>query len=91
MELDFNDAEPRAKLIKHLKKHLNKVPDQFKPWDILLLGKLEDRDAFIPPKPFDSWVLNETSCLWEAPVAYPDDGQQYTWNEETTNWDLVTL
>lgn len=49
------------------------------------------RDAFIPPKPFDSWVLNETSCLWEAPVAYPDDGQQYTWNEETTNWDLVTL
>ena len=48
------------------------------------------RDAFIPPKPFDSWVLNETSCLWEAPIAYPDDGQQYTWNEETTNWDLIT-
>jgi hypothetical protein len=51
----------------------------------------ETRNAFIPPKPFDSWVLNETSCLWEAPVAMPDDGQQYTWNEETTNWDLVTL
>lgn len=50
MELDFNDAEPRAKLIKHLKKHLNKVPDQFKPWAILLLGKLEDRDAFINVK-----------------------------------------
>tara|TARA_R100000951_G_C2614241_1_gene172216 strand:- start:424 stop:771 length:348 start_codon:yes stop_codon:yes gene_type:complete len=50
----------------------------------------ETRDAFIPPKPFDSWTLNETSCLWEAPVAYPDDGQQYTWNEETTNWDLIT-
>jgi hypothetical protein len=49
------------------------------------------RDAFIPPKPFDSWVLNETSCLWEAPVEYPNDGQQYKWNEETTNWDLVTL
>ena len=49
------------------------------------------RDAFIPPKPFDSWVLNETSCLWEAPVAYPDDGQQYPWHEEPTNWDLVTL
>ena len=49
------------------------------------------RDAFIPPKPFDSWTLNENSCLWEAPVAMPDDGQQYTWNEETTNWDLVTL
>jgi len=48
------------------------------------------RDAFIPPKPFDSWTLNENSCLWEAPVAYPDDGQQYTWNEETTSWDLIT-
>ena len=50
----------------------------------------ETRDAFIPSQPFDSWVLNETSCLWEAPIAYPDDGQQYTWNEETTNWDLIT-
>jgi hypothetical protein len=48
------------------------------------------RDAFIPPKPYDSWVLNETSCLWEAPVAYPDDGERYTWNEDTTSWDLVT-
>jgi len=48
------------------------------------------RDAFIPPKPFDSWTLNENSCLWEAPVAMPDDGQQYTWNEETTSWDLIT-
>jgi len=47
------------------------------------------RDAFIPPKPFDSWVLNETSCLWEAPVEYPDDGERYTWNEDTTSWDLV--
>ena len=47
------------------------------------------RDAFIPPKPFDSWTLNENSCLWEAPVAYPDDGQQYSWNEETTSWDLI--
>lgn len=48
------------------------------------------RDAFIPPKPFDSWVLNETSCLWEAPVEYPDDGERYAWNEDTTSWDLVT-
>jgi len=48
------------------------------------------RDAFIPPKPFDSWMLNEDSCLWEAPVAMPDDGQQYTWNEETTSWDSIT-
>ena len=50
----------------------------------------ETRDAFIPPQPFDSWTLNETSCLWEAPVAYPDDGQQYTWNEELGTWDLIT-
>lgn len=50
----------------------------------------ETRDAFIPPQPFDSWILNETSCLWEAPVAYPDDGQQYTWNEGTGTWDLIT-
>lgn len=49
----------------------------------------ETRDAFIPPKPYDSWVLNEDSCLWEAPVAYPDDGETYEWNEETTSWDLV--
>ncbi len=47
------------------------------------------RDAFIPPKPFDSWTLNENSCLWEAPVAYPDDGQQYEWNEENQEWDLT--
>jgi hypothetical protein len=48
------------------------------------------KDAFIPPKPFDSWVLDEQSCLWEAPVAMPDDDQMYTWNEETTSWDLIT-
>ena len=48
------------------------------------------RDAFIPPKPFDSWTLNENSCLWESPVAYPNDGQMYTWNEESGAWDLVT-
>ena len=48
------------------------------------------RDAFIPPKPYASWTLDETTCLWQAPVAYPDDGQMYTWNEETTTWDLIT-
>jgi hypothetical protein len=49
------------------------------------------RDAFIPPKPFNSWILNETSCLWEAPVAYPTDGERYTWNEETTSWDVAEV
>ena len=48
----------------------------------------EDRDAFIPKKPFNSWILNETTCNWEAPVAYPTDGGTYTWNEETTTWNL---
>ena len=45
-----------------------------------------DRDAFIPPKPFNSWVLNETTCLWDAPVPYPTDGKRYTWDEATTSW-----
>lgn len=49
----------------------------------------EKRDAFIPPKPFDSWILNEETCLWDAPIPYPEDGGTYTWNEETTSWDLV--
>jgi hypothetical protein len=49
----------------------------------------EDRDAFIPPKPFKSWVLNETTCLWNAPVAMPQDGNGYKWNELTLSWDLV--
>ena len=48
----------------------------------------QTRDAFIPPKPFNSWILNETTCQWEAPVAYPEDGQNYSWNEETQQWDL---
>ena len=49
----------------------------------------QTRDAFISPKPnFNSWVLNETTCQWEAPVAYPDDGKIYVWNETTQQWDL---
>ena len=48
------------------------------------------RDAFIPPKPFASWLLNEETCLWHAPVAYPDDGKQYKWNENTQAWAEVT-
>ena len=44
------------------------------------------RDAFIPPKPFNSWVLNEDTCLWDAPVACPTDGKRYQWDEATTSW-----
>lgn len=49
----------------------------------------EDRDAFIPPKGFNSWVLNEETCIWEAPVAKPTDNRIYSWNEENQTWDLV--
>tara|TARA_R100000781_G_C3994455_1_gene98099 strand:- start:10 stop:411 length:402 start_codon:yes stop_codon:yes gene_type:complete len=56
----------------------------------------QSRDAFIPPKPFKSWILNETTCLWEAPVAQPELTQEqmdnynyYSWNEETQQWDLI--
>ena len=48
----------------------------------------EDRNAFIPPKPYNSWTLNETTCQWEAPVALPDTENRYNWNEETQQWDL---
>ena len=47
------------------------------------------RDAFIPPQPFASWTLNEDTCLWDSPVAYPDDGNLYIWNEETKSWSKV--
>jgi hypothetical protein len=47
------------------------------------------RDAFIPPKPYASWTLNETTCRWKAPVDMPTDNKFYTWNEETTSWDEV--
>ena len=56
----------------------------------------KDRDAFIPPKPYNSWVLNESTCRWDAPVAMPSDAGQgdppkmYTWNEETKSWDVIS-
>jgi len=48
-----------------------------------------DRDAFIPPKPFDSWNLDEDSCLWEPPIPMPNDGNPYAWNEENQAWSVV--
>lgn len=47
------------------------------------------RDAFIPPKPYTSWLLDENTCQWQAPIPYPTDGNLYTWNEETTSWILA--
>lgn len=49
----------------------------------------EERDAFIPPKPFESWVLNEETCLWEAPLPYPEDGGSYSWSEDLFAWEFV--
>jgi hypothetical protein len=49
----------------------------------------EERDAFIPPKTFDSWILNEETCLWEPPIPYPTDGKPYLWNEELVTWEEV--
>lgn len=49
----------------------------------------ESKDAFIPPKPYESFTLNETSCLWEAPSTYPTDGEMYRWNEENQSWEQI--
>jgi hypothetical protein len=49
----------------------------------------EDRDAFIPKKTYNSWILNENTCQWEAPVAKPNDGKRYNWNETNLTWDLI--
>jgi hypothetical protein len=54
----------------------------------------EDRDAFIPPKPFNSWILNEDTCQWQSPVAMPttelEENQYYSWNESIINWEVKT-
>jgi hypothetical protein len=50
----------------------------------------QTRDAFIAPKLYNSWVLNETTCQWEAPVARPEDDNMYTWNESILNWEIKT-
>lgn len=50
-----------------------------------------DNDVFITQKPFSNWTLNETTWSWEAPIAYPDDGEHYIWNESSQSWDLVNL
>jgi hypothetical protein len=47
------------------------------------------RDAFIPPKPYPSWTLDEDTCLWDSPIPYPDDGNRYEWNESTKAWDAI--
>ena len=51
----------------------------------------EDRDAFIPPKPYQSWTLNESSCNWESPIPYPQDNNKYNWNEQNQSWNLIEI
>jgi hypothetical protein len=51
----------------------------------------QQRDAFIPPKPYNSWLLNETTLLWDPPIPYPDDGQYYLWNEQTVSWKKIDI
>ena len=51
----------------------------------------EEKDAFVPPKPFESWTLNEITCRWQAPIPYPQDGRVYVWNEENLQWEEVVF
>jgi len=51
----------------------------------------QDLDAFVPPKPYDSWILNEETALWNPPVDYPDDENRYVWNEQDLSWELYEL
>jgi len=72
----YTDGEPSEDQTKALRYNYAGINFTYDP----------DRDAFIPPKPFDSWVINESTCLWEPPVEYPKDGEQYVWDEEAGDW-----
>lgn len=51
----------------------------------------KEKDAFIPPQPYHSWILNEETCLWECPMAYPEDGKRYSWSEDKLNWEEIII
>ena len=72
----YTDGEPSADQSKALRKNYAGIGYTFD----------EERDAFIPPKPFESWLLDEDTCLWEAPVEYPTDGGMYAWDEASLSW-----
>jgi hypothetical protein len=72
----YTDGEPSTDQTKALRKNYAGIGYTFD----------EQRDAFIPPKPFESWLLDEDTCLWEAPVEYPTDGGMYTWDEASLSW-----
>lgn len=75
----YTDGQPSADQSKALRKNYAGIGYSYD----------TQRDAFIPQKPYASWVLNEDTCLWDAPVAMPNDGGRYTWNESNQTWDAV--
>ena len=72
----YTDGEPSADQTKALRYNYAGIGYSY---DV-------DRDAFIPPQPYASWVLDEDTCLWVAPVPYPEDNKEYTWDEDSQNW-----
>lgn len=76
---NHNTGEPSADQSKALRKNYAGIGYTYD----------STRDGFYAPQPYPSWVLNDDSCLWEAPTAMPTDGQRYEWNEETTSWEAV--
>ena len=75
----YTDGEPSEDQTKALRFNYAGIGFTYDP----------ERDAFIPPKPFESWVLDEDTCLWEAPLPYPDDAGSYSWNEDFLAWELI--
>jgi len=75
----YTDGVPSADQSKALRKNYAGIGYTFD----------EVRDAFIPPKPYESWVLNEDTCLWEPPMPYPTDGGMYQWDETAGKWVVV--
>jgi hypothetical protein len=90
----FVDSSPGAWIQTSYNTHGNQHPEG-RPLrgNYAGIGYIYDatNDVFIAPKPYNSWVINEDTWLWEAPVAMPDDGKVYNWDEETTNWKEITL
>lgn len=77
--IHYTEGQPSADQSKALRKNYAGIGYSYD----------AQRDAFIPPKPYASWVLDEQTCLWNAPVPYPTDGGRYTWNEANQTWDAV--
>ena len=78
--IHYTDGEPSADQSKALRFNYAGIGFTYDP----------ERDGFIPPKPYDSWELDEATCLWQAPIEYPADGGAYTWDEESGDWIEVT-